>query len=387
MGFATYNQIAGLSDIRRLPRLGKIRLGVRRTAQSGAEYPAEVPYFVLLPEDCPTPAVFGKFRKIYGEKPTELVVMFPIEDPRVFFPQRYAKYGKGGLVCKGDGCTFSRVVAVQGGKENETEIVEGDCPSPEDCDFARDDKGRTVCKRIASLTILLPEVTLGGTWQIDTSSFNSIVDLNSAIDYYRTLVGRIAMVPFKLRRVARETQYGGKKATHYPMQLGFPDSREEVVKLGQNFRAVLEVFDIFKGRPQLAAPDTTSIPEDLYPRDVVREAKAALPAPAPAPEPEPAREPEPEPAAPAGDYPEGQDPGIDYAIFDPPEEAPAPAPEPVKRRPGRPRKSPAQVAGEAAADAVAAQREARATAPQPALAPAPTAPKAAPSVPAPMSLF
>lgn len=387
MGFTTYNQIVGISDIRRMPRLGKIRLGVRKTAGSGAEYPAEVPYFVLTPEDCPTPAMFNKFQKVYGPKPTELVVMFPVEDPRIFFPQRYAKYGKAGLVCKGDGCTFSRVVPVEGGKENETEIVEGDCPSPEDCDFARDSAGRTVCKRIASLTILLPEITLGGTWQIDTSSFNSIVDLNSAIDYFRSLVGRIAMVPFKLRRQAKETQYGGKKATHYPMQLGFPDSREEVQKLGQNFRAVLDVFEVFRGRPQLAAPDTTSIPEDLYPKDVVREAKRALPAPAPEPEPEP--EPVPEDLPPQSP-PEGQDPGIDYKFLDPPEpgqESP-PAPEPAKRRPGRPRRTPARVAGEAAADAVAAQREARTPTPAPEPAPAPRVIDQKPAAPAKaLSLF
>ncbi len=367
MQFRQFTQIDGLSDIRRLPRLGKIRLGVRKQTQSGAEYPAEVPYFVLDAEDCPTPAIHAKFRAVYGEKPTELTVMFPVEDEQVFFVQCYRKYGHSGLVCKGDGRTFVRTIKETGSDGKETaEIVEGDCPTPEDCDFALDDRGRTVCKRIGSLVFLLPEVTFSGTWQIDTSSFNSIVDLNSAIDYYRSLLGRISLLPLKLVRQAKETQYQGKKATHYPMMLRFPDNRQEVQKLAANFTAVREVFDIFKSRPQLAAPDTTSVPEDLYPRDVVREARKALPPAAPSlPAPPPAEVVDTK----TGEIIEpGKDPAIDYDRLGPPTPVPpAQDPEAVmgkqqpRRSPGRPKKAQpgtAQAAGEAVAEVVREQREA-----------------------------
>ena len=39
--------IKGISEIRRLPRLGKIRLGEKKTAESGKEYPVETSHFVV----------------------------------------------------------------------------------------------------------------------------------------------------------------------------------------------------------------------------------------------------------------------------------------------------------------------------------------------------
>ena len=41
--------IKGLSEQRRLPRLGKIRLGVKKKNQKGIEYPASTDYFVCPP--------------------------------------------------------------------------------------------------------------------------------------------------------------------------------------------------------------------------------------------------------------------------------------------------------------------------------------------------
>ena len=55
-----FTKIKGLSDKRRLPRLGKIRLGVKAISQkSGKEYPKETDYFVCPPE----------VQAVYGEKP------------------------------------------------------------------------------------------------------------------------------------------------------------------------------------------------------------------------------------------------------------------------------------------------------------------------------
>ena len=74
--FPKFTRIKGVSDQRRLPRLGKIRLGVKATAKSGKEYPVEKDYFVVPPE----------VAAIYGEQPKELDVMLPVNDPEVCFP-------------------------------------------------------------------------------------------------------------------------------------------------------------------------------------------------------------------------------------------------------------------------------------------------------------
>ncbi len=125
--FEKVRQIKGLSELRRLPRLGKIRLGIKRLAKSGKEQPAEVDYFVVPPE----------VAKVYGERPKELLIMFPVEDVTQIFPQAYKWYGAGaGLKCKGDGETAIRRWAEAeeslrqrlGETHDDNELVEIPCP-------------------------------------------------------------------------------------------------------------------------------------------------------------------------------------------------------------------------------------------------------------------
>ena len=69
--------------------------------------------------------------------------------------------------------------------------------------------------------VILPKINLAGIYQITTSSVNSIIDVNSGIDYVRdpSRVGRIAMVPLLLRRESTETHHEGQKQTHFTLKL------------------------------------------------------------------------------------------------------------------------------------------------------------------------
>lgn len=207
-----YTRIEGLSTIRRLPRLGKIRLGIKveygavKTNKEGIREPLfrpkEVDYFVCPPE----------IKKFYGDEPKELNIMFPLNDPEVLFPQAYKYYGSGkGLKCRGDGINATRL------NEETNEMEERSCP----CELL----GGGKCKQVASLSFMMPSIKIGGVYQIDLSSYHSIVDINSGFDYAMAMLGgRIAMVPFILRRVPRETHNEGKKQTHYTltMELDIP---------------------------------------------------------------------------------------------------------------------------------------------------------------------
>ena len=208
--------IRGLSDQRRLPRLGKIRLGVKKVSpKSGKEYPTETSYFVVPPE----------VEKVYGNMPTELDVMIPVEDSNVIIPQAYEMYGSGkGLKCVGDG-----VVAYRH-NEKTKDMAEIECP----CDHLGIE-----CKQRAHLRVILPKVNVGGVYQIDTSSYNSIIDINSSIDYIRALVGRIALVPLKLKRVPTETHHDGKKQTHFTMRLELEADIGFINQLRENTARIL----------------------------------------------------------------------------------------------------------------------------------------------------
>lgn len=212
-----FTTIKNLSETRRLPRLGKIRLGVRvQKPDTDKTYPRETDYFVVPPE----------VAKVYGEKPKAIDVLLPVNDPAIVFPQAYEYYGSSrGLKCTGDGETALRY------DDDKKAMVERQCP----CEFL--DKG---CKQRAHLSVILPKVNMGGVYQVDTSSFNSIIDVNSSLDYVQSLIGRFAMVPLLLIREARETHHDGKKQTHYTLRLHFDGTADNVNTLIENSTRVLE---------------------------------------------------------------------------------------------------------------------------------------------------
>jgi len=183
--------------------------------KNGKFYPRETSHFVVPPE----------VAKIYGDKPTELDIMIPVEQDEVSFPQAYEYYGSGkGLICTGNG-----EVAYCAGENGE--IEEKDCP----CELL--DQGK--CKQRGHLSVLLPKVSVGGVHQCDTSSFNSIIDINSSLDYVRSLVGRVAMVPLTLLREARETHFEGRKQTHYTLRMEFKGNIDTINQLRKDTQNVL----------------------------------------------------------------------------------------------------------------------------------------------------
>jgi len=190
----------------------RVKLKSKRT---GKEYPCETPYFICPPE----------VQKVYGEKPTELDIMLPLNDPEAVFPQRYIWYGSAkGAKYMGEGEKAIRL------NEETGELDEHPCP----CEVLS-----AGCSERAHLLVILPRVNVAGVYQIDVGSYHSIVDINSAVDYIQALVGRLAMVPLKLRRVPRETHGSGRKEIHYPLQITLDGDINLINALRENTTRVL----------------------------------------------------------------------------------------------------------------------------------------------------
>lgn len=203
-----YTTIAGLSQQLRMPRQGKIRLGVKvRKADLDSRcrhdieascfyctYPRDVDYFVCPPE----------VRAVYGDKPKELDILIPSERMDLVFPQALKCYKGSRLWCKGDGQTATRIDMATGS------MFSIECP----CEHyhAESGSGLDPCHERANLMVLLPRVSMSGAYQIDTGSVSNIIELNSSIEYIRSsLLGRIAFVPLKLRREPTQIQYTDKR--------------------------------------------------------------------------------------------------------------------------------------------------------------------------------
>jgi hypothetical protein len=171
--------IDGISELRRMPLLGTIRLGIKKeSARKDAEgrpitYPEATDYFV-----CP-----DEVKALYGEQPTRLKIMFPSDNLDIVAPQWLKCYSYHlGLLCKGTGTTCVRKIDAETGEafatkeSTRTELVQLDC-DPEHCEMI----GRKQCRRHMRLVFMLPDVPRLGVYQLNTSSFNSIVNINSYI--------------------------------------------------------------------------------------------------------------------------------------------------------------------------------------------------------------
>jgi len=231
--------IKSWSSIRRWPRLGKIRIGIKQHTATGKEYPKAVDYFV-----CPE-----EVQKIYGDKPKELFIMLPSDNPEDFFPQFFKKYGKStGLVCKGDGITAIR-------SDEKGEMSEVECQGEKCSDYEN-----KKCKEIANFQFFIPDVPGIGVWQIDTSSFNSIVNINSMVELLQMgNHNKLTGIPLVLRLIERDAKVEGKKKVIRILDIQIRKSMNELKKIAGS--------PIVNKRTKLIEPERTSGEENKQEED------------------------------------------------------------------------------------------------------------------------
>jgi len=218
-----HRRIKGISDVRRMPRVGKIRCGIRvkkskpdqrckheQSAMCGyCSYPKDTDTFIVPPE----------VAKVFGENPKELDIVFPVEEDEEIFPQSLRMYKGPRLFCHGDGRTANRIDEEKGTMS----VIE--CP----CEYYN-----VSCFPRASLMFLMPKVTVKGAYQLDTGSVNNIFTINSSLQYLRFLLGRVAFVPLTLKRVPRSVQTpDGKVVNKALLALEFNGNIHDVARLRQ----------------------------------------------------------------------------------------------------------------------------------------------------------
>jgi len=260
----------------RVPRAGKIRLGIKKVAKSGKEYPSEVDHFVF-DED-----LEGRDRivELYGEKPKRILVTFLSDDPEEVFPMAYKAYKTGlGLYCKGDGTTAERLVTkeVDGRREPVTDDTgkpqtkEHECP----CDFLK--KSPKQCRAVGNLLVVLPEIGWA-SYQIDTGSYHSFQNVRNAIGYYAGFLGRVRGRLFWLERVPTLTHGSGREERHYPLTLRmlkpeeYQQKRDAIGDFIQEYGSLLgdDAPDAFyDDSPGYAEPSSVEVEDDIVRGQVV----------------------------------------------------------------------------------------------------------------------
>jgi hypothetical protein len=251
--------IKGISEKRQMPRLGKIRTGVKVANKSGqGEHPEGVDYFVIPDE----------LKPILGDKPKSLPIMFPVEDESKFASQYYKCYSSyRGLVCKGDGETCYRLIDTKTGDfahRDATETVKKEMPcSGNECTMYQEKK----CKEVMNLQFLLPSIPGLGVWQLDTSSYHSIVAVNSAIELIRNICGRISMIPLRLTIEPKEVSPDGKKKVVNILQIRTDITLAEIQKLGALPPSQVMLPPPDEDKPDLLYPEVDDEPEAVFSKE------------------------------------------------------------------------------------------------------------------------
>ena len=238
--------IKGISEIIRLPLLGKINLGTREKDADGNIYPSPTDYFV-----CP-----DEVKKVFGEKPKEIRIMFPTEDREQWASQYLRCYSdSGNLLCRGDGETALAKVETLTGEADSigsvtSKLVEIPC-NPSICPCHQHD----YCRRVMNLQFLLPECPGFGVYQLDTSSYHSMRNINAMLKLIDSVCQRVSMIPLSLQLVEHPVQPDGFDKVVYVLKLNCHLSLIDAQKFAQ----------IPRGKALLPPPDSKA-PDDLFPQ-------------------------------------------------------------------------------------------------------------------------
>ena len=221
------NGVGDVTDMIRLKRFDKIRLGVKkRHTQSGQEYPVETDFLVCPPE---VEAAYGdptiERDKETGRMKLKVLdgVMFGSNVPEDVYREKLALYGKGtGLKCQGNG---------KEAKERQPNGTwkERTCPC-EQLKTAENPKG--ACKPKGDLMVMLPKMPNGlwGNYQITTHSTYARAGILSSLKDLQLKCGRIGFIPLRLERIPMPIVHDGREKVHHivgftPM-LTFPQIME-----------------------------------------------------------------------------------------------------------------------------------------------------------------
>ena len=267
--------IVGLTDRPpMMPRLGKIHLGKMVKHENGNEYPRATPHFVFETDHA------EELRRqraqqlvaIYGEAPTELPIVLPADSEDIVADTNYKAYGATrSLVCKGDGITARRLVdpsdlvsdndgrpyaPIAGPNAQNTQWVSGlRCPG-EECEYYGRTKGAG-CNRMMNLQVMLPDAPGVGTYQIDSTSLHSILNIYSGMTLVRSLFGRVSGIPLSLSLEPREVAPDGRRKTVHVLHLRSTQTLRQVAASAERHVKMLEA-----GVPQAPSDEPSDL---LYP--------------------------------------------------------------------------------------------------------------------------
>lgn len=219
-----------LPDGGRIPRVGKLRLGIKiermRDDGSAFSYPSKVDYFVVNEDASTSRQSAESFHAVYGDEPRELDIVLPAPHTEDVLEGAYRQYGTGGKLkrkCTGpDGQCVTRDDA---GDWNAGACW---CEANNIPLEVKNKKGEMVknperCQLRYTLTVMLMRVAGVGCWQLDTGSVMAGEGLTASLRMLEQFRGHLQGAQATLRVVPKQVAPGGKATTVYIVELGSLD--------------------------------------------------------------------------------------------------------------------------------------------------------------------
>lgn len=182
-------RIKNKPGISKLPVLGKIRIGEKKTSGSGKEYPVSLDYFKADGNYA------DKFIKIYGQKPNQLEILFMSDNISDCCFQRYELWKGKKLFGFGDGEEF---LLWNKEKEEYQRFLVSQVP---DIQERASKKAEAEWAEVLTLRFFLTQFReVLGVWQLDTrASKSSIQQIVSTFDFVLEKRGSVVGVAFDLK--------------------------------------------------------------------------------------------------------------------------------------------------------------------------------------------
>lgn len=169
------------------PIAGSLRIGEKNEKN----IPQRLNYFTVHEDSHTIPSVVEQFKSKY-DKPTELIIKFLTDDP---FETSYLRYGKSGLLCKGDG-----EKAICKGEKEWTE-----CACSKECQY----RGKE-CKLTGRLYFIIKGLNIGGFWRLQTQGNNTIDQILMTLNFLKCMGVDIKQKEFRLAAEEKTSIVDGK---------------------------------------------------------------------------------------------------------------------------------------------------------------------------------
>ena len=263
----------------RLPEIGKIKIGNKGETRTGSkgEYrlPQKLDHFIITTNEKDGKDDFiidSELHAILGDEPKELKIRLLYNEPELNFYTRYSIFQGNKCICEGDGEDFYWLNEATG------EMEAGKVPVKQlDPNY----KGKDKCKPNGVLQCVIEGAnTIGGVWKFRTTSWNSVVSIQTGLAFIRQLTGgQLAGVPLTLALRAKNVLVEGKSTKIYVVNIEYRGSieslQETTYKLltsTANYSAKLQMIEQnamkqLKESPNDFDTDTDDVIAEFYPEN------------------------------------------------------------------------------------------------------------------------